>query len=88
MFDCVSGRRSRPVLPRQSARATFEFQFCECDSASELLCRYVLLCTHLRDPVPHFRRHFFLVCVCVCVCVCVRVGFDLNLDFEMKFFLF
>ena len=41
-----------------------------------LLCRCVLLCTHLRDLVPRFRRHPFLdlglesVCVCVCVCVC------------------
>ena len=38
-----------------------------------LLCRCVLLCTHLRDLVPRFRRHPFLdlglesVCVCVCV---------------------
>ena len=32
-------------------------------------------CTHLRDPVPHFRRHPFsdygLASVCVCLCVCV-----------------
>ena len=40
-----------------------------------LLCRCVLLCTHLWDLVPRFRRHPFLdfglesVCVCVCVCV-------------------
>ena len=51
-----------------------------------LLCRCVLLCTHLRDLVPRFRRHPFLdlglenVCVCVCVCMirhlcwCVVVG--------------
>ena len=42
-----------------------------------LLCRCVLLCTHLRDLVPRFRRHPFLdlglESVCVCVCVCVRV---------------
>ena len=44
-----------------------------------LLCRCVLLCTHLWDLVPRFRRHPFLdlglesVCVCVCVCVCVFV---------------
>ena len=39
-----------------------------------------LLCTHLWDPVPRFRRHpfsdygFASVCVCVCVCVCVYPG--------------
>ena len=50
-------------------------RFGEWDSASVLLCRCVLLCTHLRDLVPRFRRHPFLdlglesVCVCVCVCV-------------------
>ena len=47
-----------------------------------LLCRCVLLCTHLRDLVPRFRRHPFLdlglesVCVCVCVCVCVETQWD------------
>ena len=41
-----------------------------------LLCRCVLLCTHLWDLVPRFRRHPFLdlglesVCVCVRVCMC------------------
>ena len=49
------------------------------DPAFVLVCCCVLLCTHLRDPVPHFRRHPFSdyglasVCVCVCVCVCVYV---------------
>ena len=51
------------------------------DSALVLVCCCGLLCTHLRDPVPRFRRHPFShpfsdyglasVCVCVCVCVCV-----------------
>ena len=55
-----------------------------------------LLCTHLWDPVPRFRRHPFsdygLASVCMCVCVCTllvslgRLGInvhtlDLNLDF-------
>ena len=42
-----------------------------------LLCRYVLLCMHLWDPVPHFRRHPFLDLglESVCVCVCVRFLF-------------
>ena len=38
-----------------------------------LVCCCGLLCTHLRDPVPRFRRHPFsdygLASVCVCVCV-------------------
>ena len=29
------------------------------DPAFVLVCCCVLLCTHLRDPVPHFRRHPF-----------------------------
>ena len=39
-----------------------------------LLCRCVLLCTHLRDLVPRFRRHPFLDLglESVCVCVCMR----------------
>ena len=47
-----------------------------------LLCRCVLLCTHLRDLVPRFRRHPFLdlglesVCVCVCVCVLFYIAHD------------
>ena len=50
------------------------------DPAFVLVCCCGLLCTHLRDPVPRFRRHPFSdyglasVCVCVCVmCVCVFV---------------
>ena len=42
------------------------------DPAFMLMCCCVLLCTHLWDPVPHFRRHPFsdygLASVCVCVC--------------------
>ena len=45
------------------------------DPAFVLVCCCGLLCTHLRDPVPRFRRHPFsdygLASVCVCVCVCV-----------------
>ena len=36
-----------------------------------LLCRCVLLCTHLRDLVPRFRRHPFLDLGLESVCVCV-----------------
>ena len=41
-----------------------------------LLCRCVLLCTHLRDLVPRFRRHPFLDLglESVCVCVCAPAG--------------
>ena len=46
------------------------------DPAFVLVCCCVLLCTHLRDPVPHFRRHPFsdygFASVFVCVCVCVE----------------
>ena len=51
--------------------------FGEWDSASVLLCRCVLLCTHLRDLVPRFRRHPFLDLglESVCVCVCLSVSF-------------
>ena len=42
------------------------------DPAFVLVCCCGLLCTHLRDPVPRFRRHPFsdygLASVCVCVC--------------------
>ena len=52
------------------------------DSVLVLVSGCGLLCTHLWDPVPRFRRHpfsdygFASVCpdsfqVCVCVCVCV-----------------
>ena len=41
------------------------------DSALVLVCCCGLLCTHLRDPVPRFRRHPFsdygLASVCVCL---------------------
>ena len=46
------------------------------DSVLVLVSGCGLLCTHLWDPVPRFRRHpfsdygFASVCVCVCVCVC------------------
>ena len=54
------------------------------DPALVLVCCCGLLCTHLRDPVPHFRRHPFsdygLASVCVCVCVCVaKLGLGLGL---------
>ena len=45
------------------------------DSALVLVCCCGLLCTHLRDPVPRFRRHPFsdygFASVCVCVCVSI-----------------
>ena len=57
------------------------------DPAFVLVCCCVLLCTHLRDPVPHFRRHPFSdyglasVCVCVCVCVCAQRGRESDSNF-------
>ena len=43
------------------------------DSVLVLVSGCGLLCTHLWDPVPRFRRHPFsdyeLASVCVCVCV-------------------
>ena len=74
------GDSSRPALPQQGVRAAVELT-AVCDYGLEsvcvcvcvLLCRCVLLGTHLWDLVPRFRRHPFLDLGLESVCVCVYV---------------
>ena len=78
--DCFSGRHVTNRISLGKMNIPGRMQLSEAlynVPALVLVCCCGLLCTHLRDPVPHFRRHPFsdygLESMCVCVCESVGV---------------
>ena len=75
---CFSGWHVRIRSPPGNMNIPLRMYMSEAlnnDPALVLVCCCGLLCTHLRDPVPHFRRHPFsdygLESVCVWLHICL-----------------